>query len=163
MIHSNTFKIYKWVWQTDQRNVSYSKMQRGDIEVYLFGWKTEKPLFHIELFYFCKFLSPTNLINITMIHSNTFKIYKWVWQTDQRNVSYSKMQRGDIEVYLFGWKTEKPLFHIELFYFCKFLSPTNQNGLQVIHIGRLIWLHHVLIILSDPHWINYHNSPTILW
>ena len=52
-----------------------------------------------------------------------------------------------INLILFGWKTEKPSFNRFLSHFCKFLSPQNQNKLQVIHIDHLIRLHCILIIL----------------
>ena len=63
-------------------------------------------------------------------------------QSDQRNITYYKMQRGDIYeniIAYFIWV--KNLNFIDLFsliFYLKFLIQQNQNGLQVIHIDRFI-------------------------
>ena len=71
---------------------------------------------------------------------------------DQINIMYSKTYTDDIyenKAYFVLMKNrKKPLFYELFFYSCKLLSLYNQNGLEMIHIDRLIRIHRVLIIFS---------------
>ena len=68
------------------------------------------------------------------LNENTIKTYILMWQSDHKNITYSK----------------------------KFISLLNQNGLQVIHIDCLIRLHRVSIIFSATtrHRKHSETSPT---